>query len=123
MGCKRSLHARPEIVLTTRLANLFGSPNDFERPPIVNCPAHKNLLSRALAAQRSRGSRVRLERAHFKVFTSSRLVVGHCVGVWCGDATLLHGSLTIGGKEYRSGARMNTQAAAVNASEPVVQGS
>jgi len=41
---------------------------------------------------------VRLEGAHSEVFTSCRLVVCHGFGgVGC-IATLLHGSLTIGGK-------------------------
>src|SRR5215813_11773241 len=33
---QQSLHARPEIVLTTGWADLFGSPNNFRSPPIVN---------------------------------------------------------------------------------------
>ena len=94
----------------------MGPRTVLKSPPIVNGPAHKNLLNRAFEKRPSRGTGMTLEGAHSEVFTSCRLVVCHCFGVWYGVASLLHGSLTIGGKEHRSGARMNVNPLPVNAS-------
>src|SRR5713226_9199657 len=55
----RCIHAEicSACALTTGWPDLFGSPNNLENPPIVNGPAHKNLLSRAFEQHRLRGSR------------------------------------------------------------------
>ena len=51
---KKILHANAvakthgrQTLLTIQWAEIFGSPNDLENHPIVNGPAHRNLLSRA----------------------------------------------------------------------------
>jgi hypothetical protein len=84
--------------LTIGWAEFFGSPNNFEKPPIVNGPAHKNLLSRAFEEHRLRVShetRGCSFRGVYILQTRRLLWFRRCGGAW---STLFHCSLTIGGK-------------------------
>src|SRR5215471_17597191 len=81
--------------LTGGWTEIFGSPDDLEGPPIVNGPAHKNLLSRAFEEHGLRGSR-ETRRCSFRgvyILQTRRLPV-----FWrCGGASpRFFDSLTIG---------------------------
>src|SRR5260370_29579830 len=82
-----------------------GPQTIYKSPPIVNGPAHKNLLSRAFEEHRLRGScensKVLIPRCLHPADSSFAIVSASLWHV----ATLFHCSLTIGGKEHRSVAR------------------
>ena len=101
-----------KFVLTAGWPDFFGSPI-LKSPPIVNGPAHKNLLSRAFE-EHVYEAVIKLESAHSEVFTPADSSFAIVSAAWWRVATQFHRSLTIGGKENRSGARRLWKGSQVN---------